>query len=277
MAEHSDTDVALIYLASTGRSGSTLLELLLNTLSGVWTVGEVFVLPWEVMAEEALCGCGRKLTECRFRSPIIQESGATLSVDHTVALFRDGHRSSKFFRSREVARLIFNKGFTDRDVIDEFSSENRQLFAAVRARACTLAGEPIRYVVDASKDSYRLNWLLHSKGVTVRTIHLVHDPRAFVYAKIKKERPGLGRLRIVVRMSVRYVITHYLIERACRHGGDDSYYLLRYEDLASHPEEHPVKTRPVVESACQEGLSADFRDVENHGIAGNQMRGGEGE
>ncbi len=54
----------LIYIASNGRSGSTLLDLLLGTHSNIWILGEFQNLPWELIEPRQTCGCGTAVEHC---------------------------------------------------------------------------------------------------------------------------------------------------------------------------------------------------------------------
>jgi hypothetical protein len=63
----------LVYILSNGRSGTTLLDLLLGAHPRVWTVGEVQNLPWEMRYPRAPCGCGNPVQESPFWAPILHD------------------------------------------------------------------------------------------------------------------------------------------------------------------------------------------------------------
>src|SRR5436190_19429903 len=59
-----DTPVRMLCLAGSGRSGSTLLALLLGQQSGIVSVGEFYRF-W-ALGEGRLCGCGQATAVCPF-------------------------------------------------------------------------------------------------------------------------------------------------------------------------------------------------------------------
>src|SRR5580692_3233646 len=65
----------VLYIAGTGRSGSTLLASLLGEVDGVFSAGEVRYLWQRGLAESRLCGCGVPVRECLIWSRVLAESG----------------------------------------------------------------------------------------------------------------------------------------------------------------------------------------------------------
>src|SRR5215472_10332799 len=56
----------VIYIAGSGRSGSTLLERALGELPGVVNVGELMDLFRRTVAHGERCGCGQSFADCPF-------------------------------------------------------------------------------------------------------------------------------------------------------------------------------------------------------------------
>ena len=54
----------VLYIAGTGRSGSTLLASILGEVEGVFAAGEVRYLWQRGLAERRLCGCGVPVRDC---------------------------------------------------------------------------------------------------------------------------------------------------------------------------------------------------------------------
>jgi hypothetical protein len=127
--------------------------------------------------------------------------------------------------------------------------------------------------VDASKDFYRLHRLSRCSDIDLKVIHIVKDPRAYVYSQIKNDRISLtAKTAKSIRMSLKYTIENLLIEIVLKKVGADNTFFVRYEDLAADP----VKTlrsigRWLNLSGSHHAVDS-FRQVPNHGIAGNSMR-----
>ena len=73
MISKKENPINLVYIASSGRSGSTLLELILNNFDEVWTVGELNILPWEIKETTQFCGCGQEVKNCGFWSLVTKK------------------------------------------------------------------------------------------------------------------------------------------------------------------------------------------------------------
>ena len=56
----------VLFIAGTGRSGSTLLERALGVMPGYVNVGELVDLFRRVAAEDERCGCGERFSTCPF-------------------------------------------------------------------------------------------------------------------------------------------------------------------------------------------------------------------
>ena len=63
----------VVYIAGYGRSGSTLLDLLLGRLDGWFSMGE-FRLFWHALRDHWNCGCGREVAECPIWSAVLAQA-----------------------------------------------------------------------------------------------------------------------------------------------------------------------------------------------------------
>ena len=94
----------ILYIASSGRSGSTVLDLLLGAHAACWTLGEFYVLPWELRTHTKPCGCGRPVEECHFWGPIVAEHQGAL-LQGSIDRFRDSYNGGRPIRFREYRFL----------------------------------------------------------------------------------------------------------------------------------------------------------------------------
>lgn len=265
--------IQLIYVLSTGRSGSTLLEMLLASSAGTWTVGEVQLLPFEIGADGYRCGCGTPVEQCDFWReliPTLPFAKDGVSLTH----FRSAHNKGRTWRTRQLFDILVRGGRWPTRDAKTYGAINHALFAAVRQQAAKVTGSEPDWIIDASKDPYRVYWLRLSDKFDVRVIHLVRGPHGFVHSSMKGQNFS-GRLmryletaRLSLRWSVANVIYALVCRRTARRGAS---VRLRYEDLAQAPE---VMLADVGNRLALP-LSADpqrFRDIPNHAIAGNQTR-----
>lgn len=261
---------SLIYIASDGRSGSTLLGLLLNGLNNVWGVGEAYVLFWELISPQFGCGCGKNLKECPFWSPIINDLSNRIDIKKNISLFRDSWRGGRVIRIKDLFEIFFGWLRFDGNGLKYFCEGNKLFFSMVSNGLGKI--KDADYLVDNSKDPYRLFWLIKCDCFNIKIIHIMKDPRAFVYSMTKTNVNFFARIRKTIRMSLRYVIENYLIERVSSKIPAECTLLLRYEDLA-------VNQRQFLEKIC-DWLNIDYNtdkvdlnDVKNHIIGPNTIKG----
>jgi hypothetical protein len=255
--------VTVLYLAGSGRSGSTLLARILGQATGVFTAGEVRYVWQRGLVENRLCGCGTPFRDCPFWTDVFTDAfGGFDGVDaKSMMTVQRG-----LTRLRHVPRLIATRRSpADPDYLDRLG----RLYTA----AAVVSGSSV--VVDSSKlPSY--GFVLSAvPSLDVRTVHLVRDPRgtAFSWTKTKAQPDRGGDMQ---RMSVLKSSALWLAWNATApalFGGRSK--RLRYEDLVAAP-------RPVVDDilafAGHEGEGSTFvgeRTVSlqrSHTVAGNPNR-----
>ncbi len=261
--------IPLVYILACDRSGSTLLDILLGSHSELWTVGEAEFLPWELKRDLYPCGCGKRLQRCPFWHPILGDLPA--DILETLGYFREIHGWWGIFRE-ELTDLLRGKVSERRHPLAQrYGEANAQFFRRVFDRVQTTWKPEIRYLVDASKQPYRLFWLAQRDDFDMWVIHLVKDPRAFVYSLLRRSphRP----LSKAVRFAMRWLIQNKLSERVLQaHVPKDRRFFLRYEDLASRPGEVLSELGKWLGVQFPQDLPLRFRQIENHGVAGNPTR-----
>ena len=181
--------IPIIYILSTGRSGSTLLDLLLGAHPQVWTIGEVHNIPWELRDPQKPCGCRTPVADCNFWREVVSKVPLMLG-DYPIDYFREKNRSGRAVRWPHMLNLVKGKvGGKWHQAAEEYGYRNAQLFQTILQMAEEYKSNSIFWLVDASKDPYRLLWLQSSGLFDLRVIHLVKDPRAFVFSMTKNNLP----------------------------------------------------------------------------------------
>lgn len=249
----------VVYIAGYGRSGSTLLDALLGSHEAIVGGGELVNL-FSRAASGGACACGERVAECPFWSKVLDRVRSDLpelSWEDADAITR--HRDGVSTLRRSGGTRIYAPLW-------------RSVFAAISEIGNA------RVIVDSSKtshDAYRRPVALASAGLTVSVVHLVRDPRAIVWARLRWSRPLVGGRAgslgpdIPPATAVRTVSGWMAANRAVR----DADILLRYEDLVAEPREVLRKLQPVVGEDL--GPVIDHLDAPvdpGHGIGGSRWR-----
>ena len=273
--------INLIYIASTGRSGSTLLETILGAHSQVVTAGEIQIWPYDILeAGEIPCGCGTPVPQCSFWTKMRQRVNPLQQPKPQIHFFRESYNAGKTLRLKRLRQ--FWMATPPEDITTQvkvYGENNYQVFQAFLELMQAETGSGANWVVDSSKDPYRLLWLLQSNLFNIKVLHVVKDPRAFVYSMTKdvlKEKKQIIQkklLDLTLMKSSSWVVQNYLISKMARNHIDSSdYRLIHYEKLASQPEEILKDVCQMIGCSFEEQMLTHFWDNTIHTIAGNPMR-----
>ena len=83
MVKMSQKNNNVLFIAGPGRSGSTLLDLLLGQIDGFCSTGEMRYIWERGFAQNQLCGCGKPFRECEFWTQVVKEAfGGFENVDY---------------------------------------------------------------------------------------------------------------------------------------------------------------------------------------------------
>jgi len=217
--------VRVLYVAGTGRSGSTLLARILGRADGVFAAGELRYVWQRGLLEDRVCGCGEPFSRCPFWSEVVDRAfGGRRGVDAAGvaaaqrAVTRLRHVPAMLARHRPSApgHLLDTLGRLYRAVAD--------------ASGCDL-------VVDSSKLPSYGCVLGHVPDLDVRAVHLVRDPRgtAYSWSRMKPLADGSGDMQ---RMSLLKSSSLWLAWNASAPGlfrDAARYRVVRYEDLVARP------------------------------------------
>jgi len=246
------------------------LDLLLGTLPGVWTLGEAQRLLLEVEASNP-CGCGKKYGVCKFWKSLVPK------IRNKTRLFPIGHFRLPSGAGKVLRWSLFPQIFLGtvsgslRKQIRAYGTSNVRYFSSVKRQAAKLSRKPVRWMVDASKDVYRLLWLLDSKMVDLRVVHIIKDPRSFVYSMANRD--GSFPWLFSLRMTIRWIVENELATSlAARRLAREEVLVLLYEDLARHPNKTRDKLAQWLGINARSWSPRSFRQKANHAIAGNKMR-----
>lgn len=263
--------IRVVFIAGSGRSGSTLLGRLLASLPNTVFVGELRQIWTEYLTPPGLCGCGQRLCECPFWIRVMGEAFTSPPTEAAISVWRQ--LASKVARLRHVP-LLFVPAFRPppyRTLLSVYlHSVERLLHAIVRVSGCEV-------VIDSSKSLAHVAVLAQLPNVHVSVLHLIRDGRAVAYAAQKvKPNPadptGYMQRESVVRVAATWSIEN-LAFLALRWHPNLTYRLVTYDALCRDP------NGVLGEIAAWLGLRGS-RVVEgsrafmaqHHTVAGNPMR-----
>lgn len=265
----------VIYIAGSGRSGSTLMERVLGEMPGHVNVGELIDLFRRTASQNERCGCGQDFAACPFWAGV----GARAFGGWRPGVIAEISRlQSRVARQRRLPRLLAlplaGRGF--RDDVRDYAEQYARLYGAVAAAAGATC------VVDASKWPVQA-LALRRGGVDVRVIHLVRDARGVAYSLGKRDivRPhSTGEVDLMAHSgaagaAARWVACQTEAELLRRCGVPVA--RVRYEDFVADPREVVAAALTALGLAHADSHLSHIDGAEltlspSHGLSGNPAR-----
>ncbi len=261
--------IDLIYILSNGRSGSTILDMLLGTSNETWTLGEYLLSKYEWTNGRLPCGCGHEFKDCPFWQNLSKDILNNHQKELTDSiLFRDLHGSGKVLRPQFLPSLLSGK--PSPSLLEEakkYGAANYTILKKIKKEA--LKRKSFDFFIDASKDPYRLLLLQLSGFFNIKVIHLTKPIQGFIYSMSK---PKL-KTTAILRMSFRWLIENrIMIAIGDKFFDANSFYHVHYKDII----EDPQSTFNAIQSTLGITLTGldftNFGEKDSHGIAGNIAR-----
>lgn len=259
----------VVYIAGSGRSGSTIVDNILGQLDGWVSVGEVRFLWERGMLEDRHCGCGEPFSACPFWQPVLARA------------FPDGVDPARMrglldrgTRARRIPSLL-GRARRRRFVTRELQELPASLAALYRAIA---EESGARVLVDSSKLPTYGAVLGEVPDVDLRVVHLVRDPRATAFSWLRKkalpDRPGNDMQRQgAVRSSALWTLWNAMAEVLW--GRSEASVRIRYEDFVRSPRAEIARIVEAAGEPADDGPFVSDTEVElspGHGVAGNPSR-----
>jgi hypothetical protein len=266
----------VLYIAGTGRSGSTVLANILGEVDGVFAAGEVRYLWQRGLNEGRLCGCGLPVRECPVWSRVLAMAGEVDDPERVDAIVSMLQRTG---RMRNLPSVLAGA------VVPRLDPAKAHSLAPARAAlgdlyAAMAAVTASRVIVDSSKLPAYANVLAASPGIDLRVVHLIRDPRGAAHSWSSKKTLADGAARshmeqIGPAKSAMLWDVWNLAGGVLFKGGPDRYLRLRYEDFVADP---PATVRRILGMVGMENADLPFvsgheaRTSPNHSVAGNPDR-----
>jgi hypothetical protein len=217
----------VVFIAGSGRSGSTLLDRVLGTHSRCTSHNELRAIPHRGIGENQICACGQTFADCTFWQRVMQVSG--IDQNSIPDLIR---QQLKFNRLVVFPLVYFNLyGPRARRELADYRESLGRLYRAI----AVVSGKPV--IVDSSKIATHAAILSGIPGIRLHILHLVRDVRYVAHAWAnRKLDPGTGKpMRY---MSPWRTALTWLVENlfAGMLGRRAAYLRLRYEDFVATPQ-----------------------------------------
>lgn len=267
----------VIYIAGSGRCGSTLLERVLGEMPGHVNVGELIQLARHVAPHNDRCGCGQAFTDCPYWTAVGQRAfGGWDSSDLESVRELEGRVARQHYLRNPSA--VERAGRADLAALGTWYERLLRAVAAESGAAC---------VVDASKEM-RQALLFAGAGIDVRVIHLIRDVRGVAFSMSKRHAQSQDPAnktemtwRTAPALAAALWVGVLSEEKHLRRRGVPV-ARMRYEDFVRQPREAIEQAlgqlgRPVGPSALTHIGDGRVTLPPSHGLSGNPSRFRHGE
>ena len=257
--------IRVLFLAGSGRSGSTLVTTILGQLDGFFAAGELRYFWQRGLVDNRPCGCGLPLRECpvwtgiRAGLPPIPPADIAAHLRTRLRL----KRLPALLRRRAVAPHPDDAAIT-------------ALYSAIAARSGAVV------IVDSSKLPPYGVLLAGLPGIELKVLHVVRDPRAAAFSwRRKRALDGAADARQMTRHPVwkaaaLWAVWNAATIRLWARKAPGGYLRVRYEDLMASPAETIRRIADFAGAAPDTALpfTADGLVTlgATHSVAGNPSR-----
>jgi hypothetical protein len=259
----------VLFIAGSGRSGTTLLNNILGQLPYVFAAGELRELWHRGVIKNRQCGCGTPFHACPTWNAILQRAFGELDLDHAQAM----SRRIESFRIAHLPRAALPAlRPSARGPFAELLEHLQALYEAIaEVTDC-------RVIVDSSKNA-AYGYLLSRAGLPgLDVLHAIRDAAATAYSwgQRKEFEPGhLMRRRPASTAAVEWD-AHNLATELFLEPAADRYRRLRYEDFITAPRASDIDILRWLEEPTVDLPFISEHEVdlarETHAVFGNAMR-----
>jgi hypothetical protein len=255
----------VLYVAAWGRSGTTIVDNVLNGYPRVFSAGELRYLWRRGLVAKQSCGCGVPVPECPLWRDVLRVAfgDARPAPREVVAL------QASVTRARRTPALL-RRAWSDDTV--RYADLMSRLYRAIGE----VTGATV--VVDSSKLPSEAAILARRADLETYLLHMVRDARGVAYSwsrqKVHPDRGTLMARHRPAKSTVNWLVWNGLAELVGpRYEG--RYRRLRYEDLVADPRGQVESLLEFMGVPTGDGPFVDQRTVRltpNHTVSGNPGR-----
>jgi hypothetical protein len=262
----------LVFIGGSGRSGSTLMELLLNRNSLIRSVGEFFRLNQYARTNMEPCTCGRPVMDCPFWLDVQEELQRVVGMPSDPKLLTSfdvnipKHEHGMVTNLVQQVSLVLGNPWLHRSISSRFLRRTNQAVKdslAVHEAIRRVTRCPV--ILESTKLPRRLKELYLADPSSFKLIYLIRDGRAVAASAMRRVgmdmKSAAGEWERWNRRSWWAQLTVPAQQKT----------RIRYEDLCQSPE-------PTLQSICDfleipfEKSMLELRKSESHSLGGNPMR-----
>lgn len=236
-----------------GRSGSTLLDMVLGASDKVFSLGEFHRYKREREKKDSVCSCGESLTDCPFWGRFAKGKKDFYIINRVN--FRDYANIILFLLNPFRRRIYFNQ-----------ESENDRLLDTLWPE---LKSQGYEFLLDSSKDVGRLMELNQNPRVELFNIMIVRDGRA-VASAFQEKSQGSGKNYFLSLF--KWVFANSLLSTYIGKSGLRTLHI-SYDQLCQNPEKEFKRIHEFTGVSIPEDYAKRIRTAQNyHNIGGNRIR-----
>ncbi len=245
----TDKRPLVIYLLGAGRSGTTLVSIILNSHINILTLGEMHQF-LEYIAFNKSCSCGEPLNQCKFWKNVLNDlnyDSAKLEEDMNYTKLAESHRN--------IPKLLIN-GKRDR----------RYLQIQERIIHCIEKYSNNTFVLDSSKYISRYLLLKRSENLQIKGLYVVRDVRGVIFSFKKNVQTSKKPLSTIIY----YLAINFFGELVCRL--DKRVVKIKYENLIENPTRELATIYKHVFGNLENGVTLPEVFNTPHLVGGNRMK-----
>jgi Sulfotransferase family len=167
----------VIYISGSGRSGTTVLNDILDTINGVSAFGEIWGTWSSALDLDHLCGCGLRFAECAVWSDVAGEHISREAIKET---------EEQLMATCQIRRVWSASNLREEEDLVAFS---KAVGGVYRSLATATGADTI---VDSSKTTAFALLAGSDSSVDMRIVHIIRDPRAVVASWSKQKAVEYG-------------------------------------------------------------------------------------
>lgn len=272
----------LIYIISMGHSGSTLTDMWLGTIPGVFSTGEVIHLPRQIFRKvnpediQTYCSCGEGFESCSFWKKVFNNLHHKTGIDvfkHPKKFDISIHSSflknrTKLDAFRHRVLLSIHRYAGQSWLWNQISAYYYKSIEKNWMLYDTITEESgCKYIVDSSKNFLRYVFLKKHRPKDIKLILLIRN----IHGVASSSHHGLNEGIIKTRAN-EWNKLYSRLARYLKHLDKGEYYILNYDNLCSNPirERERIARFIGIDEKLPDYCSINTKEY--HLVAGNPIR-----